>query len=305
MLSCSPSNNLRRNMKKVAVGLVAVFGLVFLQPATASVDKSIVIIDTAIDSSIPALKAKLVQEVCILDSRPCLNGTKFQEGLGSATLPSSQALTGGFEHGTIMSLIANQVNPNVNIIFIRIAGINTNGTMSTFSDIEIAQALTWTIANKEKYNIVSVSASLGHHNLKTGANYCPITTRHDLLISNINTLSAMGVATLFAAGNNRDIARVDFPACIPSAVAIAGATEDNAISPFSNGGPTADFYSLESFNTQVKRSVGTSAATAAFSAYWAKNYKGTYQSTYDYMRSISQKAVGRKTQTNLLVNILR
>jgi hypothetical protein len=204
-----------------------------------------------------------------------------------------------------MSLIANQVNPNVNIIFIRIAGINTNGTMSTFSDIEIAQALTWTIANKEKYNIVSVSASLGHHNLKTGANYCPITTRHDLLISNINTLSAMGVATMFAAGNNRDIARVDFPACIPSAVAIAGATEDNAISPFSNGGPTADFYSLESFNTQVKRSVGTSAATAAFSAYWAKNYKGTYQSTYDYMRSISQKAVGRKIQTDLLVNILR
>jgi hypothetical protein len=292
-------------MKKVAVVLVTVFGLAFLQPATASVDKSIVIIDTAIDSSIPVLKAKLVQEVCILDSRPCQNGTKFQEGLGSATLPSSQALTGGFEHGTIMSLIANKVNPDVNIIFIRIAGVLPNGKISTFSDIEIANALSWSIANKEKYNIVSVSASLGNHNVKTGANYCPITTRHDLLINNINTLSSMGVATMFAAGNNRDVNRVNFPACIPSAVTIAGSTEDNAISPFSNGGPTVDFYALESFNTQVKRSVGTSAATAAFSAYWAKNYKGTYQSTYDYMKSISQKAVGRNTKTDLLVDILK
>jgi hypothetical protein len=292
-------------MKKVAVGLAAIFGLVFLQPATASVDKSIVIIDTAIDSSIPALKAKLVQEVCILDSRPCPNGTKFQEGLGSATLPSSQALTGGFEHGTIMSLIANKVNPDVNIIFIRIAGVLPNGKISTFSDIEIARALDWSIANKQKYNIVSVSASLGNHNVRTGANYCPITTRHDSLIKNINTLSSMGVATMFAAGNNRDIARVNFPACIPSAVTVAGATEDKAISPFSNGGPTVDFYALEAFDTQVKRSVGTSAATAAFSAYWAKNYKGTYQLTYDHMKSISQKAVGRNTQTNLFVDILK
>ena len=48
---------------------------------------------------------------------------------------------------------------------------------------------------------------------------------------------------------------------------------------------------------------GTSAATAAFSAYWAKNYKGTYQSTYDYMKSIAKQAVGRSTTTDRLVSI--
>ena len=292
-------------MKKVAVGIIAVLSLVLLQPVHAEPSKSIVIIDTAIDSSIPQIKAKLVQEVCILGSMVCPNGQRFQEGPGAATLPSAQALKGGFEHGTIMALIANQVNPDANIIFVRIAGLTRRGTMDTYSINEVTKALTWVVANKQKYNIVSVSASQGNHNLGAGPKYCPIRVTHAELIGNIDKLSAAGVATIFAAGNNRDYSRIDFPACIPQAVAVGGATEDNAMAPYSNAAPEVDFYSLGAFNTQIGRSVGTSAATVAFSAYWAKNYKGTYQSTYDYMRSISQKAVGRKTQTNLLVNILR
>lgn len=292
-------------MKKIAVGIIAVFSLVLLQPVHAEPNKSIVIIDTAIDSSIPQLKAKLVQEVCILGSMVCLNGQKFQEGIGAATLPSAQALKGGFEHGTIMALIANKVNPDADIIFIRIAGLSKRGTMDTYSINEVTKALAWVVTNKQKYNIVSVSASQGNHSsLKTGLNYCPIRATHAELIGNIDKLSALGVATMFSAGNNRDYLRIDFPACIPQAVAVGGATEDNAMAPYSNSAPEVDFYSLGTFDTQVGRSAGTSAATAAFSAYWAKNYKGTYQSTYDYFVSISKSAVGRTTTTNRLVSLL-
>jgi len=291
-------------MKKIAVGLIAVFSLVLLQPVHAEPNKSIVIIDTAIDSSIPQLKAKLVQEVCFIGSMVCPNGQKFQEGLGAATLPSSQALKGGFEHGTIMALIANKVNPDADIIFVRIAGMLRNGKMDTYSINEVTKALTWVVNNKQKYNIVSVSASMGNHNLGTGPNYCPIRKTHAELIGNIDKLSASGVATIFAAGNNRDYARIDFPACIPQAVAVGGATEDNAMAPYSNAAPEVDFYSLGAFDTQIGRSVGTSAAAAAFSASWAKNYKGTYQSTYDYFVSISKSAVGRTTTTNRLVSLL-
>jgi len=291
-------------MKKIAVGIIAVFSLVLLQPVHAEPNKSIVIIDTAIDSSIPQLKAKLVQEVCILGSMVCPNGQKFQEGPGSATLPSAQALKGGFEHGTIMALIANKVNPDVDIIFVRIAGVLKNGKMDTYSINEVTKALTWVVDNKQKYNIVSVSASMGNHNLKTGLAYCPIKGSHSVLIGNIDKLSAVGVATMFSAGNNRDYARIDFPACIPQAVAVGGATEDNAMAPYSNAAPEVDFYSLGAFDTQIGRSVGTSAATAAFSAAWAKNYKGTYQATYDYFVSVSKPAVGRTTTTNRLVSLL-
>jgi hypothetical protein len=291
-------------MKKIAVGIIAVFSIVLLQPVHAQPTKSIVIIDTAIDSSIPQLKAKLVQEVCFIGSMVCPNGQKFQEGLGAATLPSSQALKGGFEHGTIMALIANKVNPDADIIFVRIAGMLRNGKMDTYNINEVTKALTWVVNNKQKYNIVSVSASMGNHNLGTGPNYCPIRKTHAELIGNIDKLSALGVATIFAAGNNRDYSRIDFPACIPQVVAVGGATEDNAMAPYSNVAPEVDFYSLGAFDTQIGRSVGTSAATAAFSAYWAKNYKGTYQSTYDYFVSVSKSAVGRTTTTNRLVSLL-
>ena len=285
------------------MGIIAVFSLVLLQPVHAEPNKSIVIIDTAIDSSIPELKAKLIQEVCILGSMVCPNGQKFQEGPGSATLPSAQALKGGLEHGTIMALIANKVNPDVDLIFVRIAGVLKNGKMDTYSITEITKALTWVVNNKQKYNIVSVSASMGNHNLKTGLAYCPIRGSHSVLIENIDKLSAVGVATMFSAGNNRDYTRIDFPACIPQAVAVGGATEDNAMAPYSNAAPEVDFYSLGAFDTQIGRSVGTSAATVAFSAYWAKNYKGAYQSTYDYMKSISKSAKGRSTTTDRLVSL--
>ena len=291
-------------MKKIAVGIIAVFSLVLLQPVHAEPNKSIVIIDTAIDSSIPQLKAKLVQEVCILGSMVCPNGQRFQEGPGAATLPSAQALKGGFEHGTIMALIANKVNPDVDIIFVRIAGLTKRGTMDTYSINEVTKALTWVVANKQKYNIVSVSASQGNHNLGNGPKYCPIRVTHSELIGNIDKLSAAGVATIFSAGNNRDYSRIDFPACIPQAVSIGGATEDDAMAPYSNAAPEVDFYSLGAFNTQAGRSVGTSAAAAAFSASWAKNYKGTYQSTYDYFVSVSKQAVGRSTKTDRLVSLL-
>jgi hypothetical protein len=297
-------------MKKIAVGIILVFGLITLQPASAEPAKSIVIIDTAIDSTLPQLSSKLVQEVCIVTSGVCPNGQTFQEGKGAATLPVNQVYSNGFEHGTIMSLIANQINPDANIIFIRIAGINAKtGAMYGFSTTELTKALDWVILNKAKYNVVSVSSSVGTHVLNTTGSYCPIKTTHATLIADINKLITLEVPTMFASGNNGDISRVDFPACIPTAIAVSGSDynvdDKNFIATWSNGGPDADFYTLGVYNTQVKKAIGTSASTAAFSAYWAKNYKGTYNATYDYMKSITTPIKNTKTITTLFVDILK
>ena len=291
-------------MKKIAVGIIAVLSLVLLQPVQAQPTKSIVIIDTAIDSSIPQLKAKIVQEVCILDRMTCPNGQKFQEGLGSATLLPSQIYSNGFDHGTSMALIANKVNPDVNIVFIRIFGMKANGTRDNASVFDIEKALSWVILNKEKYNISSVSSSMGSHVLGTGEKYCPTNATHSGLVGNIDKLLALNVPTIFSAGNNRDYKRIDFPACIPQAVAVGGATEDDFMSPFSNSAPEVDFYFLEVFKVNRSNFRGTSASAVAFSAYWAKNYKGTYQSTYDYFVSVSKKSVGKTTKTDRLVSLV-
>jgi len=287
-------------MKKIAVGVALIFGFTLLQPINAqAANESIVIIDTAIDTSIPVLKNKVIYEACFVESGTCANGKTSAEGSGTATMPSLEALSNGFEHGTIMALIANQINPDVNIIFIRVAGKLSNGRMGTFSaDRSITQALNWVVENKNKYNIVSVSSSVATSMaaLNTGNNYCPIRSVHNTLINNIDKLSSMGVPVMFPSGNNRDNKRIVFPACIPQAVAVGGATEDDSIPQFFNAGDLVDFYTLAYYNTQVKRAIGTSGATVALSAYWAQNYKGSYQATYDYLKSISKPVTGFVTK---------
>lgn len=294
-------------MKKVIVGIVAALGLVLIQPTAVAANESIVIIDTAIDSTRPEFKDKLIYEACFVStSGKCPNGKISQEGPGSATLPTNIALSPGFQHGTLMTLVANQVNPNVNIVFIRVVGTMRNGKPASFSDDQVKIALDWVIANKTKFNIVSVSASVGTHN-KIGNSFCP-TVPKQALISNIDKLIGMGVATMFASGNNGDTTRIDFPACLPSAIAVS-ASDNNVddgdfIGVMSNSSADTDFYALGKYNVLGSRVNGTSASAAALSAYWAKNYKGTYQSTYDYFVSVSKSAVGRSTTTNRLVSLL-
>ncbi len=287
-------------MKKIAVGIAVVLGFTLLQPVSAQASSpSIVIIDTAINSTLPELKSKVVYEVCMVQSGTCSNGSMNNEGLGSANLLPTQSYSNGFEHGTMMALVATQVNPNVNIIFIRIAGTLKNGKMATFSDVSITRALDWTIANKTKYNIVSVSASVGNTAYNKGANYCPIKAIHNQLINNIDKLTSLGVATMFATGNHRDKLRVNFPACIPQAIAVSAVNKFSAddgwkVSPLANTGPETDFYALGSFNTSIGTTGAfgqTSPATAALSAYWAKNYKGSYSATYEYLKSITSTSL--------------
>ena len=296
-------------MKKIAVGIAVALGLTLLAPASAETKPSIVIIDTAIDSTAPQIKNNLIYEVCILESYKCPNGQFFQEGSGAATLPVSQAYSNGFEHGSIMTSIATQVNPNASIIFIRLAGITSKGTMGSMSDTQLTKSLDWVIANKTKFNIISVSASMGHHNLNKTGDYCPIKATHTQLVSNIKTLISLGVPTILASGNGSDILRVDFPACIPDAIAISAVDEltgpEYRIALYSNGGPSVDYYSLGTFNTPIKRAMGTSASAVAFSSYWAKSYKGSYVDTLNYINSLKKSVQNNKTQSTAFVDVLK
>ena len=299
-------------MKKIALALTVVFGLALIQPVASAANESIVIIDTAIDSTRPEFKDKLIYEACFVSSGgSCPNGTLAQEGVGSATLPTAKAMQDDLKHGTLMTLIANQINPNVNIIFIRVAGVNPrNGKALAFSDDQVRLALEWVIANKTKFNIVSVSASVGTHTtLKTGKGYCPITALKQPLVSAIDRLITLGVPSMFASGNNGDTVRVDFPACIPNAVAVSASDynvdDKDFISMQSNSAVETDFYALGTYNVLGNNVRGTSASAAALSAYWAKNYKGTYQATYDYLKSITKPIKNPRISSTLFVDILK
>ncbi len=294
-------------MKKIVVGIVAVFGLTLLQPVHAEPNRSIAIIDTAIDTTLPELQGKIVYEVCLMEELQCPNKKSFQEGPGSATLPASQVYAGGFGHGTYMAQVAVKTNPNVNIVFIRIFPMGKNGTVAhgaANANSTVKQALDWVAKNKTKFNIVAVSASVGHRPLTTGANYCQMRPKLDAgLIQSISSLKSMGVASIFSSGNARDKSRIDYPSCLSDAIGISSIGPRGNTEAYANDSAEVDFYSLGRYELSTVNISGTSAATAAFAAHWAKNYNGSYQVTYDYLKSIA--TISDTNKNNTVIDVLK
>ena len=142
------------------------------------------------------------------------------EGPGSSVLPASIIANRDFNHGTQMASAAIANNPNMNILFIRIIGNTTRGTRQSTGILTITNALEWVLKNKDKYNIVAVSASQGNQNVlkKTNVNYCPVTAT-DIMV---DRLYSVNIPVFFPSGNDRDKSRINWPACIPNAVAVGG-----------------------------------------------------------------------------------
>jgi serine protease len=271
-------------MKKVVGLLVVLFTAAFLPAVSANEKPSIAIIDTAIDTSV----VNVIHEVCLMEEKRCPNKQAFMEGPGAATLPASQLYKNMFDHGTQMSSVAKFIGPDVNIVFIRIVPMTNSGTLGIYTDNTINEALKWVVSNKTKFNIVATSVSFGSNRFARKGHYCPVNQN---LRNTIISLQGMGVATAFAAGNRYDKTRVDYPSCISEAVSVGAVGERGNIELYSNSASELDFYALGTYELNGKRIMGTSPATVAFAAFWAKNYQGSYQATYDYIKSLSKELV--------------
>ena len=279
-------------MKKV-VGLVTIlFIAAFLPAVSANQTPAIAIIDTAIDTT----QVSVLHEVCLMEEKRCPNKQSYMEGAGSAHMPATK----GFEHGTYMVKIAQQINPNMNIVFIRIFPADNRGNVARNAvnvNSTVRQALEWVAKNKDKFNIVAVSASLGETKFARGANYCPV---NPALRSAIVNLQNLGVASIFATGNRYDYLRVDYPSCVPEAVAVGATGPRGNVERYSNRSAEVDFFALGNIGGMV----GTSTSTAALAAYWTKVYKGNFADTYNHIKSNTKPASVDGFSTNLFVDVL-
>jgi hypothetical protein len=205
-----------------------------------------------------------------------------------------------------MSLIATQTKPDINIVFLRIFPMARKGNVAhaaANANSTVKQALDWVINNKTKFNVVAVSVSLGHKSRKKGPNYCSNNRFDAGLKSSIASLKTLGVASVFATGNDRDKSRINYPACLTDSVAIASVGPRGNTESYNNDSAELDFYALGRHEIALGSVSGTSAATAAFSAYWAKTYVGDYQTTYDYLKSIATTSDTNKNNT--VVDVLK
>lgn len=287
-------------MKKTFIGIVALSFIAFAMPQAQAVsDPTIVIIDSGIDKTVSGLSDSIVQEACF-----AVTGCKTFEGTGSATVP-------GTKHGTTMALVAKKIYPNAKIVMIRVFQADSTADMVSMTTTEATSTLNnafdWIIKNKDKYNIVSISASMGG-GLYTNAT-CPSTVQVKTLASKIDTLASIGIPTMFASGNDSsnkaNLGKINFPACIAQSVSVGGTVADNSIMTESNTSSEVDFFALGVYNILGKGVRGTSASTAAFSAYWAKNYKGSYKATYDYLKSVSKPTKNAYASASSFVDVLK
>ena len=232
--------------KKIAVGILA---LTMVVPSTSHANiknrtvtvPTLAILDTALDTSIPSIKEKLVYEVCILEWTTCPNGQSFMEGPGASHLPLSSITKNGFDHGTQMASVAIAANPNMNIVFVRVIGQNINLDRQITGEKTVYSALDWVYTNKDRFNIQAVSMSLGDSNISGAGHYCPSTPNTQ---KSINNLLSSGIPSFFPTGNGRNYNRIDWPSCIPESFAI-GSGSKNGIDLISNSDQLlTDFYSL-------------------------------------------------------------
>lgn len=288
--------------KKIITALVALT-LVLPTTATAAVKKNIsnktmqtptiAILDTAIDMSQQKIKDRVIYEVCILEFPVCPNGTSKMEGPGAATMDPAKLMLSGFDHGTQMTSVAIQTNPNVNIVFIRIIANRADGSREYTSEASVYNALQWVIENQAKFNIQAVSMSQGHHVLGAPkTDYCPKTL---MTQSKIQTLNSLGIGVFFPAGNARDYVRIDWPACIPESIAMGATMPTNEIAIYTNhDSALTDFFALGTLsstgvNGAKVNIAGTSASVQAGAVVWATVKSAKPNLSYDQIYALLAK----------------
>lgn len=238
-------------MKTKVFLIAAALGLsVIATPAHATGDKTLVIIDSGINTQLDWAKAAIVEEACFIEYGKCPNGLASMTGPGAAHIDPALVKDKALSHGTQMASVAVATNPNVKIVVVRIVGMSAKGFANSYTTRGLATAMDWVVANSQRLNVGAVSISLGRAYAEAS---CPIAAEPRLQ-SQIISLASMNVATVIASGNNSNKLKVNYPACIPEAIAV-GATDrpytikqvQGTVYPImlmSNGGPDLDLVTL-------------------------------------------------------------
>lgn len=271
---------------------------------------TIAVLDTALDTSLPIFQGRIAYEVCILEWNSCPNGKSFMEGAGSAVLPANIISANGFDHGTQMASVVANISKDVNIVFIRIIGNTPSGGRQIANEATVTNALSWVLANKDKYNIKSVSMSQGHHNLSPLTDYCPSTPNTRSLIQSLTT---SGIATFFPAGNGRDYKRLDWPACITESISVGATDQYDGVAIYSNFDPLRlDFYALGNMKVtlpggKTTNGAGSSISTQVAATQWTVLKSAKPSLTQDEIINLLSKTSypvrGSKGQSGKLINL--
>lgn len=299
-------------MNKKLIALITLITLIApIKAIAAEPAPTIAILDTAIDTSLPEFKDKIVQEVCIIDWTTCPNGLSYMEGPGAASMPANLITLNGFDHGTQMASIFIKNNPDAKIVFIKIIGNTSTGARQVALESTVFNALNWVKKNSSKYNIKAVSMSQGHHNLgAAGTDYCPNTP---ITKQSVIDLASVNIPVFFPSGNGRDYNRIDWPACIDESVSVGYVDQQGEMSASSNNDASKlDFFDYGFWQATapggvVKNVAGSSAAVAVSAAKYIKLQQAkpnlNMNQLIDVLKQTSVDTIGRQGKFKKLISI--
>jgi len=265
MLSCSPSNDIRRKMKKIAVGFVAViFSTMFLMPSQAATPKALVIIDSYFDS-----KVYNADVTCVtLASTACTD----------VVTTTSSSLSSDINHGNAMAEVAKKQNQSLSIILLR-ATTPSPRAVGSVNAGNFIDALNWVNANSSKVGAVSLSRYFNGNRACSPASgntapYGGVSGADRTIRALISTLSSKGIPVFVSTGNKMGT-KIDYPACIPEVVSVSTGARNSqgtivSVNAFDNN---TDYFALTEFSNYESSVFGsipqtTSSAAVAVAAQW-------------------------------------
>lgn len=241
-------------MKTKLLLILALAASLLVVPASANTQKTLVIIDSGVNTELDWVKSTLVEEVCIIEYGTCPNGQKFMNGPGAAHVRYQDVKDKAMHHGSQMYSVAVQVDPNVRVVFIRIVGMSAKGFANSYTMRSVQQAMDWVDSNAARLNVGAVSLSVGRSYTEVG---CPIEASFQ---ATVRKLTGAGIGVVASAGNGGNKLKVDYPACTPEVISV-GATDVRysmrgvsgwitPVMPSSNGGQDLDLYAHGRWTTQ-------------------------------------------------------
>lgn len=268
-------------MKKlVIVALSAVLSVMAINPAHAEDQKVLAVIDSAIDSSkVPSV----IYEACFTVSKTmgCPNGLTEMEGKGSANSPvwpSTQiGNLGKIYHGHNVVQAVLKTNPNLKIVFIRMAGVaKANGMQAADPEDSksVIRAIKWISDNAEKYSIDAVSISQSFITTKALA-LCSDSTA----VMPVASLGSKNIPVFAATGNDGSPDKVGFPSCVSGVIGVGSADlKLNVVDKATNKGAglrvvAPNSISIVRYNGTPVDFTATSAATPQAAAVYVGSSK--------------------------------
>lgn len=198
-------------MKKVALAVAVILGLVVVQPVQASNQKSLVIIDSYFDSKVNAPNVKCIT----LTNTACTDVVTI----------TSPSLSNSINHGNAMAEVAKKQSNSLPITLLRSAPSSARSVAEVNAG-NFIDALNWVNNNSSAVGAVSVSRFFGHANgtcTPNSVNTAPHggVARADATIrSLIATLKVKNIPVFVSTGNKQGT-RIDYPACITDTVSVS------------------------------------------------------------------------------------